>query len=106
VHYYNPKALLKKWEQMHVSVWNGMLGMGAASHKRAVARCIHGLLGKDFGRKSFSLSLSRTRIVKEEEKDPRCSFPHHADNVLALTVNNKDSSETVRRSSRHLFYRL
>lgn len=103
VPYYNPKALLKKWEQMHVSVWNGMLGMGAASHKRAVARCIQGPLGKDIGRKSFSLSLSRTRIVKE---DPRCSFPHHADNVLAVTVISKDSSETVRRRSRHVLYRL
>ena len=103
VHYYNPKALVKKWEQMHVTVWNGMLGMGAASHKRAVARCIQGPRGKDIGRKSFSLSLSRTRIVKE---DPRCSFPHHADNVLAVTVINKDSSETVRCRWRHVLYRL
>jgi hypothetical protein len=98
VQHYNPKALLKKWEQMHISVWNGMLGMAEASHKRAVARCIHGPLGKDIGRKSFSLSLSRTRTLDKD--DPRCTFPHHADNVLAVTVMNKDSSETVRHRSK------
>jgi hypothetical protein len=104
VQHYNPKALLKKWEQVHISVWNGMLGMGVASHKRAVARCIHGPLGKDIGRKSFSLSLSRTRTV--DKIDPRCTFPHHADNVLAVTVVNKDSSETVRHRSQLDFDRL
>jgi hypothetical protein len=93
VQHYNSKALLVKWDQMHVSVWNGMLGLGVSSHKRAVARCIQGPEGIDAGRKSFNLSLSSVRIL--DQHDARCVFPHHADNVIAVTFINKDGSQAV-----------
>ena len=64
-----------------------MVGWGEASHEHAVARCIQGPDGKDVGRKSFCTMGCRTRMIEEYEgrKD-----------VLAITVVNKDSSESVR----------
>ena len=87
VHHYDAKALLKKWDAMHVTVWSGMVGWAEASHEHAVARCIQGPDGKDVGRKSFCTTGCRTRMIEEYEgrKD-----------VLAITVVNKDSSESVR----------
>jgi hypothetical protein len=102
--HYDSKALLVKWDQVHISVWNGMLGIGVSSHKRAIARCIQGPEGNDVGRKSFNLSLSRVRII--DHTDARCAFPHRVDNVLAVAIVNKDGSQMVSARSKHAFLQL
>ena len=63
-----------------------MVGFGQASHERAVARCIQGADGKDFGRKCFDARGCRTKLVEEHQG-------RH--NILAITFVNKDMSESV-----------
>lgn len=63
-----------------------MVGFGQASHERAVARCIQGADGNDFGRKCFDARGCRTKLVEEYQG-------RH--NILAITFVNKDMSESV-----------
>ena len=86
-HHHDPKGLLIKWDQYHITVWGGMVGFADASHEHAVARCIQGPDGKDIGRKSFNARGCRTKLVEEHEGRR---------NVLAITFLEKDGSESVR----------